>query len=161
VIGSGNLAPMKDMSNSSGNYAHLDATICTAVGVSAQAATGGTTQLPSGGYEATFQSGVWELAEDCTSLSGYWVNDNLSTVPMRFFYNSGSLSIGGNVDAFRRRFPAEVVQDVTLQLTPQGYVKVLRTGEADAYISSTFNTYLGITTNTAEAQVFNFTVGSV
>lgn len=71
---------MKDMSNSSGNYAHLDATICT-------------------------------------------------------------------------------VQDIMLQLTPQGYVKVLRTGEADAYITSTFNTYLGITTTTAEAQVFNFTVG--
>jgi fluoride ion exporter CrcB/FEX len=48
---------------------------------------------------------------------------------------------------------------VTLQLTPEGYVKVLRTGVAGTYyIATTFSSFsYTITTNTAQAEIFRFT----
>jgi hypothetical protein len=150
---------MDDMSPSTRNYAYLDATDCLPVNsIAIVNGTGRTHVSGTDGYNGGFQSGMWQLAADCTTLSASWLNSDGITVPVMLAYdiNNGFTALTGNKDAF------QALQEVTLQLTPQGYVKVLRTGiTATYYIAKTFSAsgFLDITTTAAQAQVFAFTTG--
>jgi hypothetical protein len=161
VVGSGNQSPTQNMSPSTLNYAYLDATDCLPVTSVATTTANSRTQLSLYGYNGGFQTGMWQLAADCTTLSASWLNiDGTTTVPVLPFYDAsvGFTGLFGSKTAFQATFPGETVQDATLQLTPQGYVKVTRAGIADTYyLAETFSTYIRLTTDTTQARVFTFT----
>jgi hypothetical protein len=159
VAGFANQAPTTELSASLPNYAHLDLTDCMGVRLPPQSSEGCRTQLSTKGNSHSFQSGIWQLAADCTLLSASWVNANRGLAPAQFFYSPiGYAGVGGNVSALRSAYPNEVFQEMRLHLTPEGYVKVIRSGEADAYVGRGFDTiYSSLTTDPLQALAFNFT----
>jgi hypothetical protein len=161
VLGSANIDPIADMSPSTRNLAYFDVTECLDVNSATTLTADGRTQLSNAiGYSVGFQTGMWQLAADCTTLSALWLNSDGTTVPVLPAYipEAGFMGLFGSKTALLATFPEFSFQEVTLQLTPEGYVKVTRAGIADTYyIGTTFNTFLEITTDTAQAQVFRFT----
>lgn len=158
VAGWANVEPKIDMRPSILNYAILDATDCLPVDSIPIVGTN-RTQVSSVGYNAGFQSGIWQLEADCTTLSASWRNSDRTTVPMLPAYDltNNYPALFGGKDAFRAAFINTALLDMTLQLTNEGYVKVLRPNDRTYYIAKTFSPWGSITTDTTQAQVFTFT----
>jgi hypothetical protein len=101
------------MSASTLNYAYLDATNCLAVSSVATVIATTDTQLASVGYTEGFQSGMWQLGADCTTLSALWLNiDGTTRVPVQPVYSAGEGFVGlfGSKTAFLATFPGETIR---------------------------------------------------
>jgi hypothetical protein len=158
VAGWANVEPKIDMRPSLINHAILDATDCLPVDSTPVVGTN-RTQVSTVGYNAGFQSGIWQLEADCTTLSASWLNSDGTRVPMLPAYDltNNYPALFGGKDAFRAAFFNTALLDMTLQLTSEGYVKVLRPSDLTYYIAKTFGPWSTLTRVAAEAEVFTFT----
>jgi len=96
-----------DLSSGSFQYVYLAGTSKTGPGSTPESV--GNSYTSATGLSRTAESAVWTYDSGTGSISPHWVNTDKSTPEVQYFVQSTAVYIGGDQDAFFKKFPAPVV----------------------------------------------------